>query len=150
MTRALQRRSHQAALAVEPDMASPWKSLLDGMPLAAWVVSLDEQRPVVAANAPACELLQRTLPELLGAPAATLLATPEDLAWWDALDAADPDSLRSNTVLCGPDGTLLHVERWIRPLAGPHGTARGAGGNGREGDAALAVVITRAPMCLAS
>jgi len=32
-------------------------------------------------------------------------------------------------------------------FAGPHGTARGAGGNGREGDAALAVVIKHGIPC---
>jgi diguanylate cyclase (GGDEF)-like protein/PAS domain S-box-containing protein len=125
MTRALHRRDHQAVITVPADLPGPWKALLDGLPLAAWVVALDDDRQVVAVNAPACELLQRTLPELLGAPAATLLATPEDLAWWDELDAVAPGQLRSNTVLCGPDGTLLHVERWIRPLADARGTGCG-------------------------
>jgi diguanylate cyclase (GGDEF)-like protein/PAS domain S-box-containing protein len=125
MTRALHRRDHQSVITVPADLPGPWKALLDGLPLAAWVVALDDDRQVVAVNAPACELLQRTLPELLGAPAATLLATPEDLAWWDELDAADPGHLRSNTVLCGPDGSLLHVERWIRPLADARGTGCG-------------------------
>jgi len=125
MTRALHRRDHQSVITVPADLPGPWKALLDGLPLAAWVVALDDDRQVVAVNAPACELLQRTLPELLGAPAATLLATPEDLAWWDELDATDPGHLRSNTVLCGPDGSLLHVERWIRPLADARGTGCG-------------------------
>ena len=38
----------------------------------------------------ACQLLDRAHAELVGAPAASLLATPEDLSWWEGLvdDAA--------------------------------------------------------------
>jgi diguanylate cyclase (GGDEF)-like protein/PAS domain S-box-containing protein len=92
-----------------------WGALLDGLPLAAWVVSLAD-RQVVAINDAACKLLGRERDRLLGAPAATLLATAEDLAWWEALDDGNPGSLQSETVLCDPAGRLLRVERSIRPL----------------------------------
>ncbi len=115
MSHALQRVVAQAVCSLPAGPDRPWSTLLDGLPLAAWVAALDD-RCVVAANALACELLGRPLLELLGSSAATLLATPEDLSWWEGLADNEPDSLRSDTVLCAPDGGLLHVERCIRPL----------------------------------
>ena len=119
MTRALRRTGPQAVATRTVGPASAWRALLDGLPLAAWVVALDDHR-VVAANAAAAELLGRSLPDLLGAPAAELLTTPEDISWWDELAAtpdAPPDRLRSDSVLSGPDGRLRHVERCIAPLS---------------------------------
>ena len=100
--------------------ALPFAALLDGLPLAAWVVSLQDLA-VLAINQTACELLGRPRRDLLGAPAGTLLATPEDLSWWETLDSHDPGSLLSDTLLCGPDGGLLHFERSIRPLSQSEG-----------------------------
>lgn len=115
MSRATPRALPRVVSPLPPRPPSPWAALLDGMPMPAWLVALPGRR-IVAVNAPACELLGRTTAELLDGTAATLLATPEDLSYWDSLDDDDPDSLHSHTMLCGPDGRLLHVERWIRPL----------------------------------
>ncbi len=115
MNKAKHRSSATAAVAAGRERAL-WAALLDALPLAAWMVSTTE-RQVVAINDAACELLGRGRDELLGAPAATLLATAEDLSWWDTLDEADPGGLQSETVFCDPTGRLLRVERCIRPLA---------------------------------
>ena len=115
MNRALRRVPSVAVAGVPVRPHTPWSALLDGLPLAAWVADLNDRR-VVAANAQACRLLGHDLHELLGSSAATLLATPEDLSWWEDLDEGRPSPLQSDTVLCGPDGSLLHVERCIRPL----------------------------------
>ncbi len=95
----------------------PWQPLLDALPLAAWVVD-SRSRCVVAVNAAACELLAQPALQLLGCPAATLLHTPEDQAYWDALDPGAPQALHSHALLAGPNGHPVHIERWIRPLPG--------------------------------
>jgi diguanylate cyclase (GGDEF)-like protein/PAS domain S-box-containing protein len=115
MTRALHRIVPRAVASLAVDAGRPWSALLEALPLAAWMVALDDHC-VVAANRLACELLGRAAVELIGAPAASLLATPEDLSWWDSLSDQPPDPLRSDAVLCAPDGQLLHVERSIRAL----------------------------------
>jgi diguanylate cyclase (GGDEF)-like protein/PAS domain S-box-containing protein len=115
MNRALSRVVPRVVSPLPPRPPSPWTALLEGLPLAAWVVEL-AGRSIVAVNPPACELLGRATAELLDSAAATLLATPEDLSYWETLNDEDPGSLHSHTVLCAPDGRLLHVERWIRPL----------------------------------
>jgi diguanylate cyclase (GGDEF)-like protein len=87
---------------------------LEALGVAVWRVD-GATRRVAAANALALALLGRTQDEVVGADAAALLATPEDEAFW-AEAAADPAAqLRSRTVLARGDGTLRHVERWIRP-----------------------------------
>ena len=119
MTRALRRNGPLSVATREVGAVSAWSALLDGLPLAAWVVALDDHR-VVAANAAAAELLGRPRDELMDCPATELLTTPEDIGWWDELAAAPdapPAALRSDSVLCGPDGRLRHVERCITPLA---------------------------------
>jgi diguanylate cyclase (GGDEF)-like protein len=121
MTRALRRPGQRAVASHPVPPGGTWQPLLEAMPLAAWLVATDS-RAVVAANAAACTLLGRPMTELLGSPAAALLATPEDLGWWEGLDPAAPEPLQSATVLCAPDGRLLHVERCIRPVASAVGT----------------------------
>ena len=69
-------------------------------------------------------MLGRPEEDLVGAAAGSLLATPEDMGYWEAATedatAGHVSGLRSETVLCGPDGRLLHAERSIQPLsAGP-------------------------------
>ncbi|GAB1388792.1 MAG: hypothetical protein AMXMBFR78_01580 [Rubrivivax sp.] len=105
-------------LAIVPRTAPPGaegQALLEALPLPAWLVET-AACSVVAVNAAACELLGHAADALRGSAAATLLATPEDLAYWDALDAGAPQSLHSHATLCAADGRMLHVERWIRPL----------------------------------
>jgi PAS domain-containing protein len=122
MTHALRRSAPYVVATLPTPPAPPWIAVLEGLPLAAWVVSLAD-RCVVAANAQACALLGRPLDELLDAPAASLLATPEDLSYWDGLNEQSPASLHTQALLCGPDGRLLHVERSIRPVTVPGAAA---------------------------
>lgn len=91
------------------------KALLEAMPLPAWLVE-GGSGSVVAVNAAACELFGRSAEELRGTAAAAMLATPEDLVYWETLDAAAPTGLHSHTLLCAAHDRRLHVERWIRPL----------------------------------
>jgi diguanylate cyclase (GGDEF)-like protein len=125
-SRALRRVEAPATSMPVTDSGAGWTALLSGLPLAAWVVALDDRR-VVAANAGACALLGRPAAELVGALADPLLATPEDMGYWDALAHGDSatfiDSLRSDAVLCAPDGQLLHVERSIQPVAARDGAS---------------------------
>ncbi len=122
MTHALRRSALYGVATLPTPTAPPWIAVLEGLPMAAWVVSLAD-RSVVAANAQACALLGRPLVELLDAPAASLLATPEDLSYWDSLDVQSPASLHTHSVLCSADGRLLHVERSIRAVTVPGAAA---------------------------
>ena len=89
--------------------------LLEGLPHAAWVVSLADRR-VVAANGAAQRLLAPSQQSLRGMAAEKLAASPEDLAWWQAAAAGDAAPLHSDTVVCTPDGRLLQVSRSIRTV----------------------------------
>jgi hypothetical protein len=51
MTRALRRNGPLSVATRAVGALSAWSALLDGLPLAAWVVALDDHRQVVAANA---------------------------------------------------------------------------------------------------
>jgi len=115
LSKALRQRDARTAVKPGPSRRRHWAELLDSLPLPAWVVELDG-RTVVAANAAASALLGMPAERLLGADAAALLATPEDLAWWEALDPAAPDALVSQSLVCAGDGRMLHVERTIRAL----------------------------------
>ncbi len=99
----------------EPSAAA-WSALLDGLPHAAWVATIDGQR-VVAANAAAARLLGRAAPVLAGADALALCASPEDLAWWQAAALGDRVPLHSDVRVAGADGHLVHASRSIRVLA---------------------------------
>ena len=99
-----------------------WRTLLDALGDAAWVVDAQVQR-VLAANAGALALLGLDAPALLGQPADALLATPEDLAYWDEARAAagrpvaqGPGTLQSDTTLVDAGGRLVQVTRRVRAL----------------------------------
>jgi diguanylate cyclase (GGDEF)-like protein/PAS domain S-box-containing protein len=96
--------------------AASWSALLDGLPQAAWVVSLADGC-VVAANREAAGLFGRPPQALLGLPAEQLAASPEDLAYWAGARAGEVTPIESDTVLAGPSGGSLHVTRSIRPVA---------------------------------
>jgi len=123
MSKPLRRSSVQVVASVLPPCLQHWSELLDGLPLPGWVVELSECR-VVAANAAAGKLLGMTLDDLVGANATTLLATPEDMAYWDALHDGPAQPLTSQSVLCGPNDQMLNVERSIQPLANGDATPR--------------------------
>jgi len=103
----------------EPAVAA-WQALLHATPGAAWVVALPGLR-VVATNAAAQALLGLDQARLHDARADQLLATPEDLAYWDAA-RDDPDTagtLDSQTLVHVSDGRVLQLQRSIHPLMVP-------------------------------
>jgi diguanylate cyclase (GGDEF)-like protein len=92
------------------NVAAAWAALLHGMPQAAWVVDLATLQ-LVAANPAAASLLGRPACSLVGASAADLIASPEDLAWWHTRGA--DGRLHSDTWVLTADGRALHVSRSI-------------------------------------
>jgi diguanylate cyclase (GGDEF)-like protein/PAS domain S-box-containing protein len=107
-----------------PADAASWAALLEGLPHAAWLVGLAEQR-VVAANAAAGRLFGCAPLALVGESALLLAASPEDLAYWDACARGEAGPLLSDTVVATPDGRQLHASRSIRHLP-PAGAGAGA------------------------
>jgi diguanylate cyclase (GGDEF)-like protein len=100
----------------------PSASLVAALPHPTWLVEL-AGRTVVAANAPALALLGLAADELIGQQAEHLIATPEDLAFWDEAAAGLAGRLRSDTVVCTADGRTLHVDRSIAPMTPPGAAA---------------------------
>jgi diguanylate cyclase (GGDEF)-like protein len=92
-----------------------WSALVDSLPDATWIVDALSRR-VLADNAAARLLLGRPHGSLVGEAADTLIATPEDMAFWDEVAAGGRSSLQSDTLLCTADGRSVHVTRCIRPL----------------------------------
>ena len=92
-----------------------WATLLESLPLAAWVVELG-QRVVVAANSAAAELLGEPAGAFDGRAPTRWLVTPEDLAYWDEVAAGECRPLRSNGFARAACGEAIAVEREVRPL----------------------------------
>jgi len=105
-----------------PPQLPAWRALLDSLPDAAWIAETATRR-VVADNAAARRLLGQSGGSLVGAQADTLIATPEDLAFWEAAADGECAPLQSDTTLCAADGRVVHVTRSIRALGGTEGTA---------------------------
>jgi len=89
--------------------------LIECLPHATWVVDLRTLR-VVAVNRPAAALLSQPHEALLGQRADHLVATPEDMVYWDEAATGRAASLRSETVVCTAAGHTVHVERCIAPM----------------------------------
>ena len=106
---------------VEPLRA--WRALLDALGEPAWIVE-PAHLAVCAVNDEALALLGRDSAQVLGQAADSLIATPEDLAYWDEVRAGQAEPLCSDTSLVDGSGRLLQVTRRIRRLddlgAGPH------------------------------
>ena len=98
-----------------PGPLPAWGALLASLPDATWIVDAASRR-VVADNAAARKLLGSGGASLVGQAAETLIATPEDLAFWDEAAAGPCAALQSDTALCTPDGRTVHVTRSIRAL----------------------------------
>jgi diguanylate cyclase (GGDEF)-like protein len=97
-----------------------WARLVQALPDAAWLVALPSLR-VRAANAAACALHGLDAAALAACAADQLLATPEDLCYWEEARRAAAagraiEALQSATLLLTADGRTLHVRRSIRPL----------------------------------
>ena len=104
------------------DALAAWRALLDALGEPAWLVDAWALQ-VLAINAEALALLGLAAPAVLGQAADALIATPEDLAYWDeARAAADhpgqrgPGPLLSDTTLVDAGGRLVQVTRRIRTL----------------------------------
>ena len=93
--------------------APRWQALIDALGEPAWLVDA-AAFTVCAANAEALALLGLDQGSLLGQPAENLLATPEDLAFWDAARLGQHQALHSNAVLVHASGRLVQVSRRIR------------------------------------
>ena len=107
----------QAAVPAGGDAAalSAWRELVASLPDATWIVEARTRR-VVADNAAARKLLGLPGGSLVGQAAESLIATPEDMAFWDAAADGECAALQSDTTLCAADGSTVHVTRSIRPL----------------------------------
>ncbi len=92
-----------------------WLAMLHVLGDAAWIVDA-RGLTLAGINHAAVELLGLNVAELheLGAPA--LMATPEDLAFWNDVKAGRGGQLESEAVTLAADGRLLHVTRRISPL----------------------------------
>ena len=79
-----------------------WQSLLDALPVPAWVAELQTRR-LLAVNTAAARLYTRTAGQLLQETSDTLVSSPEDQAWWCEASAGGatqaPDALHSDTVI---------------------------------------------------
>jgi diguanylate cyclase (GGDEF)-like protein len=98
--------------------AADWGALVGALPHPTWLVELTG-RTVSAVNAAALALLGETADVVVGRSADAMIATPEDLAYWDDAARGVPGPLRSDTLLCTADGRTVHVDRAIRPVAPP-------------------------------
>lgn len=102
----------------EDGTLAAWRTLVAACPDPTWVVALPALQ-VVAINTAALSLLDLNEEAALATRADLLIATPEDLAYWDDAARGTPDSLLSETVLQTAPGRLVHVRRSIRPLTTP-------------------------------
>jgi diguanylate cyclase (GGDEF)-like protein len=107
------------AFAAQAASRSLLQTVLDALHEAAWVVE-GASRRVLLANAQALALLGLDADEVIGADTLALLATPEDMAFWDEAAAGGdtPPALSSQTLLHRGDGAALQLARRITPLAG--------------------------------
>ncbi|WPB58551.1 EAL domain-containing protein [Xylophilus sp. GOD-11R] len=89
---------------------------IDGLLEAVWIVEGPEFH-VLATNAAAAQLTERSTAAMVGQPVTHLFTDPEDVFFWENAEHDRAAGLLSNTRLLRPDGTVLHVERRITPIA---------------------------------
>lgn len=100
-------------------VVAAWQALVQAVPDPAWVVAVPSLQ-VVAINAAAVRLLGTTEAAARETRADHLLATPEDLAYWDEVTSGgEPGALLTETLLQTESGQVLHLRRSIRPLCAP-------------------------------
>jgi diguanylate cyclase (GGDEF)-like protein/PAS domain S-box-containing protein len=93
-----------------------WLAMLHALGDAAWIV--DAKRLTLAGiNRAALEMLALNEADLPQLHAATLIGTPEDVAFWDDVRAGHAGRLESQAVAMAADGRLLHLRRRVSPLA---------------------------------
>lgn len=99
-----------------------WQVLVQACPDPSWVVDLPSLR-IVAANTAAMLRLGMDETGLRTARADHLLGSPEDMAYWADAGAGIVEPLLSDTVMQGPDGSLLYLRRSIQPFSMPGAAA---------------------------
>ena len=95
-----------------------WGTLMAAVGHAAWIVEGEALR-VILANGEASSLLGLPVETLVGAHAAELIGTPEDLAFWDEAASGQGDRLTSETTLADARGQLRPVMRRIQRITTP-------------------------------
>ena len=99
-----------------------WRTLIEAMLHAVWLVDARELR-IVAANRAAGALMGRPADELLGKEVIALVATQEDLCFWGEVAAGLTDAIDSETLVCRADGAVVPVLRRVSRVEGEDGAA---------------------------
>jgi len=108
-----------------PDLLPAWRAMLAALGEPAWIVA-PATLAVCAVNAEALALLGLIEAAVLGQAADSLIATPEDLAFWDEVrcgSGAAASRLLSDTVLVDATGRLVQVTRRVQRLDNAAGAA---------------------------
>ncbi len=100
-----------------PDALPDARAMLHALGDAAWIV---EARTLVLRemNAAAAALLGVPNPAAAVLHAASVIATPEDQAFWADVQAGHHGALQSQTAFVAADGRLVHAQRRIAALGG--------------------------------
>lgn len=93
-----------------------WHPLVAALPQPVWLVD-ETTLTLIAANDAAAALLGCEREALLGASAASLAFTPEDLCYWDEAARGGREPLNSQSFVRRFDGSTVPVVRSIRHLA---------------------------------
>ena len=106
--------SQRGPLAAPAGLAA-WLAMLDSLGEPAWIVEA-ETLAVAGLNPLARSLLGLNDVAPRDLNAASLIGTPEDLAFWDEVGAGRAGRLESEAMVVATDGRLLQVMRRIAPL----------------------------------
>ena len=102
-----------------------WRTLIEAMPDAVWLVDARSLR-IVAVNAAAGVMLGRPGEALLGLEVIELAATPQDLCFWGEVAGGLLQAIDSDTLVCRADGSVLPVTRRVsRVVAEAEGEGEG-------------------------
>ncbi len=104
-----------AGAAVPAPAGASWAAVLAALADPAWLVEA-QGLTVCAANPAALALLGRGAAGVLGQRAESLIATPEDQAFWDEVRHGHAAVLASDTVLVDASGRLVQVTRRVQPI----------------------------------
>jgi len=99
-----------------PAVLQAWVAMLDSLSEPAWIVDAGTLR-VEGINRAARALLGLSDVALDGLDALGLVASPEDLAFWDDVKAGRLSRLESEAVAMTADGAVVQIQRCIAPLA---------------------------------
>jgi PAS domain S-box-containing protein len=89
--------------------------LLDALLEAVWIIDARSLR-VLEVNEPAVALLGMPRKAMLGHGVTSLVATPEDLAFWNEAHAGTESRILSDSLVRRPDGSVVPVVRRVEPV----------------------------------